>query len=189
MTALGTYLAAGIAQRHRALLASATDPILWDEDQMVLGTPNLSIYLDDALDLWMVYVDQVGKRVVLSADTYNTLSTHQPAINAFVRDILGQGIGVLTLDTRTEVFTEAARKAAAEYGLGISADRVSLLVERLHILIGQAAATHRGEVDAVTMQTFTFRYGQARTQLAALEAELTQAHALLELAGTAIVEL
>lgn len=195
MTALGGLLQSQVAQRHGAvqesanLMRQALHQINWDERRPAMRCDGWAVYLDDSVQYFAAFVDDVNKRIITSDKTWTTLSYDADALDCFLDDMQVGGLGMHFIGADADPYSRAVREEAKVTGGDVvrAKDALTQLTEQAKALVVQAASLNAGATD-VQAQAFAVRYARLREDYADIERRMAQLRASIDLAGTAIVD-
>lgn len=206
-SALRDFLKAGVADRRGEtqiaanLSRQAMENVDWDDAHCVYSDDEWGYYLDDTFQWMTAYVitglhddldddddaDGPPNRVLLCANTWDTLSCEPAARERFVQDMQAGGPGMKFISTDDGLYASAVRREAAVRGTDHerTRDALTTLGEEVKSLV-TAAASINGNFDETQQQTFAVQYARLRTRHEELEAQVEDVGAMLQLAATAL---
>lgn len=194
MSALASYLQAGVADRHGASgvaanhMRAALADLDWD-DSKVIYEDDWKVYIDEVVETMVAYVDADNERIVVSQETWDILCCDVDASDQFLADMTAGGSGMRFIVVDREPFRSAVREHARQKGNHVTKgkDAITQLTEQANALVVQAASLNTAPT-SMQQQVFAVRYAQLQEQMTQLEDRMDALRGLLNLAGTALYD-
>jgi hypothetical protein len=164
------------------------EQVNWSSRKPVVISDGYTFYLDDALTRGAAYVDAKNKRVIVSADTWSTLTFDGAAMSQFIDDMIAGAGGMKFLTLDAGKYGDAARRQASLSEGPQGKDSITELAEEAGSLIVQAAGL-TGDPTPMQRQIFFVRFAEVNEKLVALEARMAELRSMVDLAGTAVADL
>jgi hypothetical protein len=149
---------------------------------VVRSEPGLKICLDETMDHLVMRKDVGVKRVFVSPDTWDTIATHVPAMDAFMVMAREHVAGFRLLDAKVEPWASAATAAQAE-GIGAPEDRLEVLRMRVQTLVAASASAVRPDADPAQVDALMQQHAVAQRDLQVLLQQVQEVQALLDIAS------